>query len=272
MLWVSPVLAGRTRPVSSSCLPSLNQSTQQSTTHPSKNDEGRPLVRKAPQATPKKKRVKRGQDYLTQLKELDIPESAKVARTKLVATLQDKKITCGQTFVDRVRDVCTWEKKRSMPPDAPKCGGRRAELPPDVSRQFLRKSHIYFSKLAMADTPAKKQAINTSCLTGLLRKRKSAIKRFLDFQDDDLKELAESGAVRAFSALNTQFPENLETFKDFIDLFGEGENLIPQKHVSRFTSMHASKGAEGLAPRNWHSGIGFRAKAGRMILLPSVGC
>ena len=132
--------------------------------------------------------------------------------------------------------------------DAPKCGSRGAELPPDVSRQFLGKSHIYFSKLATADTSAKKQAINTSCLTGLLQKRKSAIKRFLDFQDDDLKELAESGGVRAFSALNQQFPENLETFKDFIGLFGEGENKIPRKHVSRFTSMHGGKGTEGLAP------------------------
>ena len=254
-------------------LPSLNQATQQTTAHPSENDKGRPLARKAPQATPKKQRVKRGQDYLTQLKELDIPESAKAARTKLVATLQDKKITCGKTFVDRVRDVCIWEKTRSKSADVPKRGGRGAELPPDVSRQFLRKSHIYLSKLVTVGTSAKKQTINTSCLVGLLPKTKTAIKQFLNFQDDDLKELAESGSVRAFSALNKQFPENLETFKDFIGLFGEGENSISRKHVSRFTSMHAGKGTEGLAPRA-HGVLGLvaRARVGRMILLPSVGC
>ena len=181
MLWVSPVLAGRTRPVSSSFLPSLNQATQQTTAHPSENDEGRPLARKARQATPKKQRVKRGQDYLTQLKELDIPESAKAARTRLVATLQDKKITCGQTFVDRVRDVCIWEKNRSKSADAPKRDRRGAELPPDVSRQFLRKSHIYFSNLTTADTSAKKQAINTSCLTGLLAKEQSCNQTIPEF-------------------------------------------------------------------------------------------
>ena len=272
LLWVSPVLAGRTRPVSSSFLPSLNQTTQQTTAHPLENDEGRPLARKAPQATPKKQRVKRGQDYLTQLKELDIPESAKAARTRLVTTFQDKKITCGQKFVDRVRDVCILEKKRSKSADAPKPGRRGAELPPDVSCQFLKKSHIYFSNLATAGTSAKKQALNTSCLTGLMPKNKGAIKRFLDFQDDDLKELAESGSVRAFSALNTQFPENLQAFKDFIGLFGEGENRIPRTHVSRFTSMHCGKGTEGLASGQWRSGIGYRARAGRLILLPSVGC
>ena len=299
MLWVSPVLAGRTQPVSSSCLPFLNQATQQTSAHSSKNDGGRPLsgreesfdnqelcsgyvtspavnqktkqakcnARKAPQATPKKQRVKRGQDYLTQLKELDIPESAKTARTRLVATLQDKKITCGQTFVDRVRDVCIWEKTRSKSADVPirgrrgRRGRRGAELPPDVSRQFLGKSHIYFSSLATAGTPAQ-QAINTSCLTGLMPKRKAAIKRFLDFQDDDIKELAESGSVRAFTALNQQFPENLQTFKDFIDLFGEGENTIPKTHVSRFTSMHHGKGVKGLALRaqafwDWLQGKGW---------------
>ena len=165
-----------------------------------------------------------------------------------MATLQDKKITCGKTFVDRVRDVCIWEKTRSKSADVPKRGGRGAELPPDVSRQFLRKSHIYLSKLVTVGTSTKKQTINTSCLVGLLPKSKTAIKQFLNFQDDDLKELAESGSVRAFSALNTQFPENLETFKDFIGLFGEGENSISRKHVSRFTSMHAGKGTEGLAP------------------------
>ena len=262
MLWVSPVLAGRTRPVSSSFLPSLNQATQQTTAHPLKNDEGRPLARKAPQATPKKQRVKKGRNFLIQLKKLDIPESAKAARIKLVATLQDKKITCGQTFVDRVRGVCIWEKKRSQSADAPKRGNPGVELPPDVSRQFLRKSNIYFSNLATVGTSAKKQAINTSCLTGLLPKTKVGIKRFLDFQDDDLKELAESGSVRAFSALNQQFPENLENFKDFIDLFGEGENTIPRTHVTRFTSMHNGKGIEGLAPRaqafwDWLQGKGW---------------
>ena len=249
MLWVSPVLAGRTRPVSSSFLPSLNQATQQTTAHSSENDEGRPLARKAPQATPNKQRVKRDQDYLTQLKELDIPESAKAARTRLVATLQDKNITCGKTFVDRVRDVSIWEKKRSMSPDASKGDRRGAELPSGASRQFLRKSHTYFSKLAMADIPTKKKAINTSCLTGLIPNAKGAIKRFLDFQDDDLIELAESGPVQAFSALHRQFPKDLKAFKDFIDLFGEGVNKIPRKHVSRFTSMQHNRGVKGVAPR-----------------------
>ena len=262
MLWVSPVLAGRTRPVSSSFPPTLNQAAHQTTADLSKNDEGRPLARKVPQVTPKKQRVKRDQDYLTQLKELDIPDSAKAARTMLVATLQDNKITCGQTFVDRVRYVCIWDKTRSKSPDAPKRGRRRAELPADVSRQFLRKSHIYFSSLATADTPAKKQAINTSCLTGLLPKSKAGIKRFLDFHDDDINDLAESGSAQAFSALNQKFPENLETFKDFIGLFGERENTIPRKYLFRFTSMHCGKGVKGVASRtqafwDWLQGKGW---------------
>ena len=62
--------------------------------------------------------------------------------------------------------------------------------------------------------------------------------------------------------MNKQFPENLETFKDFIDLFGEGENTIPRTHVSRFTSMHSGKGTKGLAPRaqafwDWLQGKGW---------------
>ena len=37
--------------------------------------------------------------------------------------------------------------------------------------------------------------------------------------------------------------------ESFFDLFGEEENKIPRKYLSRFTSMHHAKGAKGLVPR-----------------------
>ena len=222
MLWVSPVLAGRTRPVSSSFLPSLNQATQQTTAHPSENDEGRPLARKAPQATPKKQRVKRDQDYLTQLKELDIPESAKAARTRLVATLQDKKSLAAKRLWTESGMSASGRKQgvsqtmlQNVVDAEPSCH----QMCPVSS---WRKSHIYFSnwpRLIPGEKTGHKHELPDRAYC---QREKAAIKRFLDFQDDDLKELAESGSVRAFSALNQQFPENLETFKDFIGLFGEG--------------------------------------------------
>ena len=50
--------------------------------------------------------------------------------------------------------------------------------------------------------------------------------------------------------------------ENFFDLFGDGENKIPRTHLSRFTSMHCSKGVKGLAPRakafwGWLQGKGW---------------
>ena len=50
--------------------------------------------------------------------------------------------------------------------------------------------------------------------------------------------------------------------ENFFDLFGEGESKIPRKYLSRFTSMHCSKGVKGLAPRaqafwGWLQGKGW---------------
>ena len=50
--------------------------------------------------------------------------------------------------------------------------------------------------------------------------------------------------------------------ENFFDLFGEEENKIPRKHLSRFTSMHCGKGVKGLAPRakafwGWLQGKGW---------------
>ena len=50
--------------------------------------------------------------------------------------------------------------------------------------------------------------------------------------------------------------------ENFFDLFGEEENKIPRKHLSRFTSMHGGKGVKGLAPRaqafwGWLQGKGW---------------
>ena len=50
--------------------------------------------------------------------------------------------------------------------------------------------------------------------------------------------------------------------ENFFDLFGEQENKIPRTHLSRFTSMHHSKGVKGLAPQvqafwDWLKGKGW---------------
>ena len=122
----------------------------------------------------------------------------------------------------------SWEKKRSKSADAPKRGRRGAELPPDVSCQFLKKSHIYFSNLATADTSAKKQAINTSCLTGLMPKNKGAIKRFLNFQDDDHQRTGRIRVCRSLLGLESTVSRKSGDFQRFYRfVWGRGEQDSP---------------------------------------------